>query len=104
MPVFVYTYWPVMAAFEIVVCNNRLADEHSVTITEKAIAFRNRFRVAFHDEIFARKSGNKHEKRGFGSMEVCKEGIYYLKLVTWIDEDRCGTFPWGKVPVCPRRF
>jgi hypothetical protein len=57
-----------------------LENQHTVAVGEKTIFLADGFIVGAEGQISAGKSGNQHEERRLGQVEVCQEFIDNLKL------------------------
>ena len=66
-----------------------LLDEHRISEGEEAVFVLHRGVVGVHDDLLARKSGDEHDERAFGEVEIGDERIDCFEFITGINEDAC---------------
>ena len=61
--------------------------QHSISKTEKSILFLHRSPVSIHRIIISHKSGDQHNKRAFGQVEIGDKTVKDLEFVAGINEN-----------------
>ncbi len=65
----------------------RLLNEHTIAEAEKAVFQLHRLPIRRHHLFFVVKSGDEHEQRALGQMEVGDQGVHGFEAVAGVDED-----------------